>query len=253
MAELIEISGNPQAVTEVKNVLKNGSRFNSITSSTYDHLFKPFTSGSYAFNTNLANRKMTEKDRDFLGVLKLELSSKPPQNDVVLFRGIREKTALLIGDQVSDRAVMSKSTQIGVSLNFAMAGTLMILRYPESSLHVYLEPITNCKEQYEVISYPGELFEIKAKGKIKNGTIILDLLYAEYSGNMYKDVVKVEKIFGKFDNITSKLNTHFIVVNSATGVHVFRGIDNPCQKGAPTTTRGLEDFLKNLKINEIFI
>ena len=253
MAELIEIEGNENAITQVKNILIHGSHFNSVSSSTMDLRFQPFTRGSYVFNTNLSNRKMTSQDADFLKVLEDELANKEPQKDVVLFRGIREKTTLMIGDQISDRAVMSKSTVMSVSTGFACGGTLMILRFPEYSSHIYLENISCCKLQYEVISYPGELFEIKAKGKIKTNNFLLDLLYGEYSGNMYNPTIKEPKIISNFDHITSKLNTHLIVVDYFIGIQVFRGIENKCQKGAPTTPRGLEEFLKSHKIKEVLI
>jgi len=256
MAQLIEIGGDATSRREVENVLSKGSRFDPVSSSTLDVRFKPFTSGSYTFNTNLSNRKMTAADNAFLEVLKAELNGKPPQKDVVLFRGIREKTTLLIGDQVSDRAVMSKSTQMSVSMGFASTGTLMILRYPDMSSHIYLEDISTCPKQFEVISYPGELFEIKAKGKIRsagNPTLVLDLLYAEYSGNMYSPSREKVKIIEKYEHITSKLDTHLIVVSHGQEVQVFRGMGNQCQKGAPTTPTGLEDFLRHRKTAEVLI
>jgi hypothetical protein len=134
----------------------------------------------FAINSCLRKEKMTELTRtltdDIVNTVKLML----PLENLVLFRGVKPNDVInrqsVIGDRITDSGFSTKSVYPNVGRRFIEKKydcnpcdvcCLLMIYYPDLSQHVYLSAdYTDFKEESEMLTFPGETFEIKGVGSM---------------------------------------------------------------------------------------
>ena len=224
----------------VDNAIKNGSKVDISNCTTERTSLAKYT-GIYYTTINAELGKTTNlkhQQQVFIQELRQELGRVPPQSDVLLFRGIRTK--ITNETEVADRSIMSKSRDMSVALRFGSGGTLMFLHYPNLSKHLYLGKISVIPTEEEVISYPGEVFRITARGREVIDNQLIDFIYAVYDKNMYGDIIRPVVHFRD----CACLDNNLVVVKKKDSAQTYRSIMNPVDTGAIITS---EDFYRLLK------
>jgi hypothetical protein len=90
-----------------------------------------------------------------------EIKKGKEYDNITLFRGSELQQPLKIGDKISDKAFMSKTIDPVVALTFTK-NSYFVLHYPGKSRHLYIAPFSRFPVEKELLTFAGEIFEIKA-------------------------------------------------------------------------------------------
>ena len=95
------------------------------------------------------------------------LNMAPPTEEIVtLYRGIKETSkfnvsSLKVGDLIKEKGFASKSSHLNVAADFAGEGCcILVVEYPPGSKLIGLDNVSQFPMEKEVLTYPGEVFEI---------------------------------------------------------------------------------------------
>lgn len=113
-------------------------------------------------NNGLRKQQVSALAQEIVSEIVRQLDATPPST-VTLYRGVKSTSQKHVGDIIEDRGFMSKAINYDVAESFSDENPccIYIMRYPEPSHQ--LNPASERNEsEAELISYPGERFEIKA-------------------------------------------------------------------------------------------
>lgn len=129
-----------------------------------------------------------------LNIIAAIAYSVPIDKELVLFRGVSasdnyQPNDVEIGSTFMEPSFGSKSCSVSKAYNFTKDSCcLYMIYYPPGSKQIYMssEDGKSIFQEYELLSYPGEIFKVEAKFTANLGSPI-DIIVLRYDENIYPD------------------------------------------------------------------
>jgi hypothetical protein len=116
---------------------------------------------------------------------------------LLLYRGVHlwNKNIYEVGSTFVDKGYSSKSLSVDIASSFSDSCCILLMGYLKPSKHIYIESLSKYGIEEEVLTYPGERFEVMDKGSIvfKDGTV-KNYYYCRYVDNVYTTIYDLTKI-----------------------------------------------------------
>jgi len=185
---------------------------------------------NYSLNEALGKRQgLKATDQVILNQVLKELKEVPPTGTVTLFRGIKERSNLAIGEEFVDLGVVSKSISSQTSITYAGFGTLFLCHYPRPSKQLYLD-----RGLGEVSSFPGEIFIVKMKAMMGK----MMVCFTEYFGNVHSTQRLETEIVTETGPTACDqlLNEKILLIKTEKEVKCYVGLENSLSDLLPAVT-----------------
>ena len=234
-SKMIFIEGDNSLIPFAENCIKNQVRAEQIPK-----IQRPIAQGGWNYSLNEAlgkRQKPKATDQLILNQILNELKLIPSVGSITLFRGIKEKTPLAIGEEFVDLGIVSKSINPETSITYAYGGTLFLCHYPKASKQLFLG-----RGIGEIVSFPGEIFIVKMKATM--GKIMV--CFAEYFGNVHSTQKLELNPIVETRNYDKLLNEKILVIKTEKEVKCYIGIENSLSDLLPAvaSTEFQADLLK---------
>ena len=171
----------------------------------YDEIINTVLRKDYNFTPKAANIAFN--------IIAAVAYSVPINKELVLFRGVSKTDTFQpydveIGSTFTEKGFGSKSCSVSKAINFTEDSCcLYMIYYPPGSKHIYMssEDGQSIFQEYELVSYPGEIFKVEAKFTANIGAP-LNIIVVRYDGNVYPDTgVIASLIQNRISHETEKL------------------------------------------------
>jgi hypothetical protein len=166
-------------------------------------------------NTSLRRNEASEYTYGLVKSIINVIKDSPLLPPLVAYRGISPWMDLEVGTKFADLGFSSKSYDIETSSGFASSRCcLLVLGYTQPSHQLFMDQFSEFPDEKELLSFPGEQFEVVEVGEVV-GRYANKILayYCRYVGNVYNDNfdIKVNPSIDKeFDEEVLPFLTNFV-------------------------------------------
>jgi uncharacterized protein (DUF3820 family) len=117
-------------------------------------------------NLSLRKGRVSKMTKELITSIVNAVEMVDPMPPFIAYRGIMDPwTEMKVGSFFSDKGISSKSLSIIDALDFTgPLCCLMIMAYPHSSQHIFVQPFSHYQEERELITFPNEVFRVEDIG-----------------------------------------------------------------------------------------
>jgi hypothetical protein len=157
-----------------------------------------------AINSSLRRNESSEFIYDTIKFIIDVVKKVQPLPPVLLYRGITPWMKLEVGTKFSDLGFSSKSYDLNSAARFVEnTCCMLILGYTKPSQHLFMEKFSKFPQEKELLTFPGEQFEVVEIGEVFEKYFEIKAYYCRYIGNIYNndfDIKVNPKIDKDFDD-----------------------------------------------------
>jgi hypothetical protein len=137
-----------------------------------------------AINSCLRKNLLTPKTKNLAESINLAVAKTKLLPPLMLYRGVSSWGAYEVGTSFVDLGYSSKTISLQTAFGFADSSCcVLFMGYLEPSKHIFMIPYSKYRGEDEVLTFPGERFEIMEEGTVTLSKTTKKAYYCRYIDN----------------------------------------------------------------------
>jgi hypothetical protein len=142
-----------------------------------------------AINSCLRKNLLTPKTKFLAESINLAVAKTKLLPPLMLYRGVSSWGAYEVGTSFVDLGYSSKTISLQTAFGFADSSCcILFMGYLEPSKHIFMIPYSKYRGEDEVLTFPGERFEIVEEGTVTLSKTTKKAYYCRYIDNIYGNI-----------------------------------------------------------------